>query len=53
MFGSQKMLRKGKKMQRKIIFFSSDDMENLMKKKYKEKYKGKYHNIFPDIFLKK
>lgn len=40
-------------MQRKIIFFSLDDMENLMEIKYKEKYKGKYHNIFPDIFLKK
>ena len=31
------MLRKGKKMQRKIIFFSLDDMENMMEKKYEGK----------------
>ena len=53
LFGSRKMLRKGKKMQRKIVFFSLDDMENKMEKKYKGKYERKYCNIFPIIFLKK
>ena len=38
MFGSRKMLRKGKKIMWKMIFFSLGDMENTMKKKYKEKY---------------
>ena len=38
MFGSQKMLRKGKKMQGKMIFYSLDDVENMMEKKYKGKY---------------
>ena len=38
MFGSWKMLRKGKKIMWKIIFFSLDDMENIMEKKYKGKY---------------
>ena len=38
MFGSRKVLRKGKKIQRKIIFFSLDDMENMMEKKYEGKY---------------
>ena len=34
MFGSQKMLRKGKKqIMWKIIFFSLGDMENMMEKK--------------------
>ena len=32
-----------------MVFFSLDDMENMMEKKYK----GKYYNIFPIIFLKK
>ena len=53
MFGSRKMLRKGKKIMWKIIFLSLDYMENMMEKKYKGKYDGKYHNIFPPIFLKK
>ena len=39
MFGSRKMLRKGKKMQRKMIFFSLDDMENMMEKNTKENIK--------------
>lgn len=39
MFGSRKMLRKGKKIQRKIIFFSLDDMENMMEKNIKENIK--------------
>ena len=51
MFGSRKMIRKGKKIQRKMIFFSLDNMENMMEKKYKGKYDGKYHDIFPTIFL--
>ena len=33
MFGPQKMLDKGKKMLRKIISLSLDDMENMMAKK--------------------
>ena len=40
MFGSQKMLRKGKKMQKKIIFFNLDDMKNLMEKNIKKNIKG-------------
>ena len=36
-----------------MVFFSLDDMENMMEKKYKGKYKKKYCNIFPIIFLKK
>ena len=38
MFGSRKMLRKEKKIQRKMIFFSLDDMKNTMEKKYEGKY---------------
>ena len=37
-FSWQKMLRKGTKVMWKIIFFSLDDMENMMEKKYKGKY---------------
>ena len=33
-------------MQRKMVFISLDDMENMMEKKYK----GKYCNIFPYYF---
>ena len=33
MFGSRKMLRKGKKIMWKMIFFSLGDMENTMEKK--------------------
>ena len=38
MFGSRKILRKGKKIMWKIIFFSLGEMENMMEKKYKGKY---------------
>ena len=33
MFGSWKMLKKWKKIMWKMIFFSLDDMENMMEKK--------------------
>ena len=36
-----------KKIQRKIVFFSLDDMENMMEKiNIKENIKKKYNNIF-------
>ena len=36
-----------------MIFFSLNDMENMMEKKYKRKQQGKCYDIFPTIFLKK